>query len=75
MINRSTFRVLDTVIATCLNSIFLKNRLIDICFSLSKSVNYVSDQGSNASGPMVCKLFLKSQLTSQTVPSSASPVC
>ena len=55
MIDKLTFQVVDTVTGTCLNSTFSNYLLIDIWCNISKSVNHVSDQGSNVSG-LMCKL-------------------
>ena len=48
MIDRSSFRFLDTVTRTCLNSTFSNNLSWDMC-SFSESFSKVCDQGSNVS--------------------------
>ena len=57
MIDRSSFRFLDTVTRTCLNSTFSNNLSWDMC-SFSESFSKVCDQGSNVSLDLWCVNFM-----------------
>ena len=67
----------DTVTGNCISWTFSNYLLINFWGNIFESVNHVSDQGSNLSGPLMCgELYLWNQLTSQNVlRSSASPLC
>ena len=58
-IDRSTFRVSNTVIGSCFISTLSNNFLTDIWCCISKSVNHVIDQGSNMYHGISCsfKIF------------------
>ena len=67
MINRSTFRVSDSVTGSCLISTFTNIILVDIWCSFSKSCTIIRSGFKCLMVVLMCKIYPLSQLTSQCV--------